>query len=56
MLPPHLADLPRDRDALLICRSGNRSGRALTLLTEHGFDRALNVSGGMQAWVRCGPA
>src|SRR5438034_5169686 len=45
-LPQHLSELPRDRDLLLICRSGNRSGAACGMLARHGFDRAFNVTGG----------
>ena len=53
-LTQHLVELPRDRDVLLICRSGNRSGTACGLLGRHGFDRAFNVIGGMQGWARAG--
>ena len=53
-LAGHLDSLPRDRDVLLICRSGNRSGAAHGLLARHGFERAFNVAGGMQAWTRAG--
>ncbi|MCL5947265.1 MAG: rhodanese-like domain-containing protein [Chloroflexi bacterium] len=47
-----LHELPRDREILLICRSGNRSGRALRLLQAQGFERVSNVSGGMLSWLR----
>jgi rhodanese-related sulfurtransferase len=53
-LPDRLAEVPRDRDVLLICRSGNRSGQAQRLLLQHGFTRVLNVSGGMNAWTNAG--
>jgi rhodanese-related sulfurtransferase len=53
-LSRHIADLPRDRDLLLICRSGNRSSTAQELLVRQGFTRAVNVSGGMLAWSRAG--
>ena len=53
-LSQHIAELPRDRDLLLICRSGNRSGTAQELLVRQGFSRAVNVSGGMLAWTRAG--
>ena len=51
-LSRHIAELPRDRDLLLICRSGNRSGTAQEALARQGFTRAFNVSGGMLAWTR----
>jgi rhodanese-related sulfurtransferase len=53
-LSRHIAELPRDRDLLLICRSGNRSGTAQEALVRQGFTRAVNVSGGMLAWTRAG--
>jgi len=37
-------------EVLVLCRSGNRSGRATATLTEAGV-RARNVEGGMQAWL-----
>lgn len=53
-LSARLAGLPRDRDILLVCRSGNRSGVAQDLLARAGFERAINVQGGMLAWQRHG--
>jgi rhodanese-related sulfurtransferase len=54
-------DLPRDRQLLMICRSGGRSLRAAAFLAQQGFARVANVDGGMIAWkaaglpVRSGP-
>lgn len=45
--------LPRDRTILVLCRSGNRSGTATTMLLEAGLD-AVNVTGGMLAWQAAG--
>ena len=42
--------LPRDRDILVLCRSGNRSALATEMLNKNGFDRAANVTGGIIAW------
>ena len=53
-LSARLATLPRDRDILLICRSGNRSSVAQDLLARAGFERTINVQGGMIAWQRHG--
>lgn len=41
--------LPRDRDVVVVCRSGNRSGRVARELRAAGY-AALNLRGGMQAW------
>jgi rhodanese-related sulfurtransferase len=49
-----LAAIPRDRDVLLICRTGNRSATAQRQLLKLGYERVFNVTGGMNAWVRAG--
>jgi len=46
-------DLPRDREILLIGRSGRRSAQAAQLLRKAGHS-AVNVAGGMQAWTQAG--
>ena len=43
----------KQKKIIAVCRSGNRSGRATTLLREHGFD-AVNMSGGMIEWNSLG--
>ena len=48
------AEVPCDRDVLLICRSGNRSSVALQQLVRQGRTNVFNVSGGMLAWTRAG--
>jgi rhodanese-related sulfurtransferase len=53
-LGDRLSELPREREVLLICRSGNRSGTAQRQLLRLGFDRVVNVSGGMNAWTNAG--
>ena len=40
---------PREGPLLLICRSGNRSGKAAKLLAQRGFTRLYNLAGGMLA-------
>ena len=49
-----VADVPRDQDVLLICRSGNRSGTAQRQLQQLGYEHVFNVSGGMNAWTGAG--
>ena len=39
----------REKTIIVICRSGNRSGRAAEFLGRHGFT-ALNMEGGMIRW------
>jgi len=47
-------ELPKDRELLMICRSGRRSSQAQRLLSESGFTQVRNVSGGMTAWSSAG--
>ncbi|HEX8966420.1 MAG TPA: rhodanese-like domain-containing protein [Chloroflexota bacterium] len=53
-LQSHLAEIPRDREVLLICRSGNRSGAAQRQLLRLGYQQVYNVAGGMNAWAGAG--
>lgn len=46
--------LPRDRELLMICRTGARSGQATAFLLANGWTTVLNVEGGTLAWVRAG--
>ena len=46
-------EVPRDREVVVHCRSGARSGRAVAFLRERGYD-AVNVGGGILAWEREG--
>lgn len=47
-------DLPKDRELLIICASGSRSGQAAAYLLAHGWTDVANVEGGTQAWQRAG--
>lgn len=49
----HKMERLRGHEVLVICRSGNRSGRAAAVLRRNGIS-ALNVRGGMIAWRRHG--
>jgi rhodanese-related sulfurtransferase len=45
-LRARLGELPRDREILVICRSGQRAYYATRILLQNGFN-ARNISGGM---------
>jgi len=52
-VPQRLTDIPKDREVVLICRSGGRSAHAQQhLIQQHGYTRVLNLVGGMQRWAR----
>jgi len=49
-----LADIAKDREIVLVCRSGRRSGIAAERLAAKGFTRLWNMEGGMIAWEKLG--
>lgn len=49
-----LDELRGEGPLLLVCRSGNRSGKACARLIELGFDPPTNLAGGMIAWNEAG--
>lgn len=48
-LPARFEELDPDVDVNVICRTGGRSSRATTWLSQNGYS-AFNVAGGMGAW------
>ena len=49
-LPARMAELPRERDIVVACRSGSRSAHAARYLRDHGYSRVRNLAGGINAW------
>lgn len=45
-------ELPRDRDILVHCKAGSRSAKAAEVLWSLGFERVINLEGGINAWAR----
>nr|MBA5588843.1 rhodanese-like domain-containing protein [Anaerobacillus isosaccharinicus]QOY38542.1 rhodanese-like domain-containing protein [Anaerobacillus isosaccharinicus] len=43
-------ELPKDKEIIIICRSGNRSMKAGQYLKEQGYDNITNVKGAMLDW------
>ncbi|MBX9628448.1 MAG: molybdopterin-synthase adenylyltransferase MoeB [Gemmataceae bacterium] len=50
-LPARLAEVPRDREVIVHCKSGMRSGKAIELLKASGYANLVNLSGGILAWA-----
>jgi sulfur-carrier protein adenylyltransferase/sulfurtransferase len=46
-----LAEIDRDAPAVIYCRSGSRSGKVVALLRERGYEKAVNLAGGILAWA-----
>jgi adenylyltransferase/sulfurtransferase len=50
-VPGRLAELPKDRDIVVMCRSGGRSLKVSQFLDKSGY-RVANLAGGILAWSR----
>jgi rhodanese-related sulfurtransferase len=53
-LPVRIAELPHDRQVLVICEHGNRSLAAAGYLRARGLPDAVSIAGGTVAWIRAG--
>ncbi len=42
----------REQSIVVVCRSGNRSASACSLLGKKGFAQAVNLAGGVMAWQK----
>jgi adenylyltransferase/sulfurtransferase len=51
-IPNRIAEIPRDRDVVMVCRSGGRSENARQFLAQSGYTRVKNMVGGMMRWAR----
>lgn len=45
-----VANLPKDKEYYLYCRSGNRSGQACSIMANMGFENLYNLEGGIIRW------
>jgi phage shock protein E len=50
-LASRLAEVPKDRDVVLYCRSGRRAGLAAEVLAASGYSRLEHLTGDMLAWT-----
>jgi sulfur-carrier protein adenylyltransferase/sulfurtransferase len=49
-VPQRLAEIPRDREIVVQCRSGARSQRIAEFLKQSGYPQVVNLAGGILAW------
>jgi len=49
-VPQRLAEIDRDREVIVQCRSGVRSQRIAEFLKQAGYPRVVNLAGGILAW------
>lgn len=50
-VPGRLDELPADRPLVVLCHYGARSARVTAWLRQQGFDKAVNMAGGIAAWA-----
>lgn len=51
-VPASLDSIPRDCPVVVLCHHGVRSRIVTDYLRRMGFDRAVNLAGGIDAWAR----
>jgi adenylyltransferase/sulfurtransferase len=50
-VPRRLAEIDRDREIVVQCRSGGRSQRIAEFLAQQGYPNVKNLAGGILAWA-----
>jgi len=50
-IPRRMDEIDRQRDVVVYCRSGARSSRVVAFLRRQGFERVMNLRGGMLDWI-----
>jgi rhodanese-related sulfurtransferase len=49
-IPSRLTELDPDRETVVVCHHGVRSAQVAMYLAQNGFERVLNLTGGIDAW------
>ena len=47
-------EIPKDKEVVIVCKSGGRSLRAADFLVNHGYDKVVNMQHGMILWAQKG--
>jgi rhodanese-related sulfurtransferase len=53
-VPGRLAEIPREGDVVVVCRSGNRSAQVTAYLLGNGWSNVRNLGDGMMGWAAAG--
>ncbi len=53
-LPSHLNEIPKDKEIVVVCRSGNRSAQGRDILLNAGFTQVTSMQGGLTEWQATG--
>ena len=55
-IPSRLSELDPDRETIVMCHHGVRSAQVAMYLARNGFERVLNLAGGIDAWSEVDPS
>ena len=47
----NLDKIDKEKEVIIYCRSGARSGQVTNFLMNQGYDRVINLKGGILAWA-----
>lgn len=47
-------EIPKDRNIVMVCKSGGRSLRAAGFLVNHGYENVVNMQHGIIRWIQKG--
>lgn len=47
-------EIPKDKDVVMVCKTGQRSLRAAGFLVNHGYTHVVNMQHGIVRWVQKG--
>ena len=50
----HYTEIPKDREVVMVCKSGGRSLRAAGFMVYHGYDNVINMKHGLIRWAQKG--
>lgn len=53
-LEARVNELPRDKELVVVCRSGNRSATGRDILKKAGFTQVTSLAGGLSQWKAAG--
>jgi rhodanese-related sulfurtransferase len=53
-LESRMSELPKDKDIVVMCRTGVRSAQGRDILLKAGYPRVTSVKGGITAWTSSG--
>lgn len=55
-IPSRLTELDPDRETIVMCHHGVRSAQVAMYLARNGFEKVINLAGGIDAWSDIEPS